>query len=213
MGSTTSAPQKVKIRGVYYEGDVARQLEAISKRESAKPSETAGLFTNMRPDTLTPAQVEALERMRQARDNPTTVPEKDPYTFWEKTGLVPIALARLRPRQYYMPITDFSQYDYDQMSPEEEDLRARWLARLQDVGWQIPLTIWGTFTTAAFALPKTQRLFLMVLGGYVAIFGEWCRAYANALPQRQDLDDFIVAKEIWYIKNVEAEELGIAPRE
>ena len=220
MGSVLSSsssqyrdPSRVAMRGVMYEDDVLKTLLKSKKREAeADPdaeTDKMGLFTNLRAETLSGPQLKILQNLRNAKADPATQPEAEPYTFWERTSLIATHVSRLQPRIYYYPTADFSQYHYDDMSPEEKELKGRWMAKIFDFGWQFPLAIWSGFLTVGFGLPPFHRWATLAIGGYVAVFSEWCRVYNAALPERQDLDDFIVAKEIWYMKNVEAQELGL----
>ena len=130
-------------------------------------------------------------------------PDEVPYTFWEKIGVFPIHVDRLRPRQYYIPTTDFRYYDYDEMSPEERELKERWMARLFDYNWQVPTFFFSTVAAASAALPTKARMPLIMFAAIGGSMAEGYRVVWNASVEREVLDDFIVAKEIWYIKNVE----------
>jgi hypothetical protein len=136
-------------------------------------------------------------------------PEAEPYTFWERIGAVPISMARVRPRQYYHPVTNFATFDYDEQSPEEVELRARWLARMFDYGWTYPATMFCIGSAASIPLPFRIRLPMMAAVGITVVFAEFQRVYANAAKEKEMLDDFLMAKEIWYIKNVETKEFGL----
>ena len=153
------------------------------------------------------------QRMQETLDVKKEVsragPEDSPYTFWERIGATPIAAARIRPRQYYMPTTDFRQYSYDDQSPEEVKLRAAWMARMYDFGWSYPATVFCICSAMCVPLPFRVRLPMMASVSITVVFLEFQRVYTNAAREKEELDDFLVAKEIWYIKNVEVRELGI----
>eukprot|EP00760_Papus_ankaliazontas_P010622 PhM_4_TR14382/c0_g1_i1/m.54373 len=187
--------------------DAMDELIQAAEKEKLEEEEKYGMLKHVRPDTLTAVQLAQLESLRMGKA--TTPVEDEPYTFWERTGLVPIHVGRLRPRIFYYPITDFSKYAYDEISPEERELKARWIAKIYDFGMAMPMCVWSCVLTGSIALPNTPRWALMILGGYLGLFLEFCRVYTLALPERQDLDDFIVAKEVWYIKNVEARDFGL----
>ncbi|AIN97167.1 hypothetical protein LPMP_171290 [Leishmania panamensis] len=136
-------------------------------------------------------------------------PEAEPYTFWERIGLVPVHPSRVRARQYYHPITDFALYDYDEISPEEKELTARWMARVMEFNGATPAGILCAAGCVVLPLHTVYRMPLLVAAGITGVAVEVTRAYMAASQQRQDLDDFLLAKEIWYIKNVETYQLGL----
>lgn len=136
-------------------------------------------------------------------------PEVEPYTFWERVGLVPVHPSRVRARQYYHPVTDFGLYDYDDVSPEEKELTARWMAKVMEFNGAIPAGILCAAGCVVLPMPTHFRMPLLVAAGITGVAVEVTRSYMAAFKQRQDLDDFILAKEIWYIKNVETYQLGI----
>ncbi|AYU77908.1 hypothetical protein conserved [Leishmania donovani] len=136
-------------------------------------------------------------------------PEEEPYTFWERIGLVPVHPSRVRARQYYHPITDFALYDYDEVSPEEKELTAKWMARVMEFNAATPAGILCVTGCLVLPLHTVYRMPLLVAAGITGVAVEVTRAYMAASQQRQDLDDFLLAKEIWYIKNVETYQLGI----
>lgn len=144
-----------------------------------------------------------------AINKPRPGPEKVPYTFWERMGLAPVHPSRLRPRQYYLPITDFSLYDYDEISPEEKELTARWLSRVFEFNAGTPMGILCGAGCLVLPLHTVYRMPILIGVAVGAVAMEITRSYLAAAEQRQDLDDFIMAKEIWYIKNVETYQLGI----
>jgi hypothetical protein len=137
-------------------------------------------------------------------------PEAEPYTFWERVGAMPISLARVRPRQYYYPVTDFTMFGYDQASPEERLLKANWMARMFDFNYQLPVMIWGSSLVFAIAMPPVIRLPVLMSTGITCVFAECTRVYVAGAREREMLDDFLHAKECWYIKNVETQELELA---
>lgn len=136
-------------------------------------------------------------------------PEEEPYTLWERAGLVPVHASRVRERQYYYPVTDFGMYDYDDISPEEKELTARWMARVMEFNGAVPAGILCATGCVVLPLHTRFRMPLLVAAGALGVAVEVTRSYMAASKQRQDLDDFILAKEIWYIKNVETYQLGI----
>ncbi|KAG5481589.1 hypothetical protein LSCM1_05613 [Leishmania martiniquensis] len=136
-------------------------------------------------------------------------PEEQPYTFWERIGLVPVHPARVRARQYYHPITDFALYDYDEISPEEKELTAKWMARVMEFNGATPAGILCAAGCLVLPLHTVYRMPLLVAAAITGVAVEVTRAYMAASQQRQDLDDFLLAKEIWYIKNVETYQLDI----
>ncbi|CAG9572367.1 conserved hypothetical protein [Leishmania major strain Friedlin] len=136
-------------------------------------------------------------------------PEEEPYTYWERIGLVPVHPSRVRARQYYHPITDFALYDYDEVSPEEKELTAKWMARVMEFNGATPAGILCAAGCLVLPLHTVYRMPLLVAAGITGMAVEVTRAYMAASQQRQDLDDFLLAKEIWYIKNVETYQLGI----
>ena len=149
-----------------------------------------------------------------ARDpeNAAPSPEVKPYTFWERVGAMPVNVGRLRPRQYYYPCTDFRDWTYDEASPEESQLRARWLSRMFDVSWHWPVIYFSSSFIFCLPLPATYRTPGRVCCALTSVLAEGMRVYINAGAEREALDDFIVAKEFWYMKNVEALELGLVSK-
>lgn len=136
-------------------------------------------------------------------------PEKSPFTFWERMGLVPVHSSRIRPRQYYHPVTDFGLYSYDEVSPEEKELTAKWMAKVMEFNGAIPAGILCAAGCFVLPLHTVYRMPLLVAAGITGVAVEVTRGYIGASEQRQDLDDFILSKEIWYIKNMETYQLGI----
>ena len=149
---------------------------------------------------------------RSALESPKVLPgpeETTGFTYWERMGWVPIHPSRLRPRQHYMPTTDFNMYDYDEKSPEEKELYSRWLARTLDLDASIPIAALLVSWVVTMPFHAKVRVPLLLLTMIGAVTTEITRASIRAAPARQDLDDFHVAKEIWYIKNVEAYQMGV----
>lgn len=137
-------------------------------------------------------------------------PEEAPYTFWERIGLAPVHPSRVRARQYYHPITDFAMYDYDEISPEEKELTARWMAHVLEFNGAVPAGILCAVGCIVLPLPTYLRMPLLVGAGAAGVGVEVTRSYMAAFRDRQDLDDFILAKELWYIKNIETYQLEVA---
>jgi hypothetical protein len=190
MGARSS---KVDIPGVVYSEDYKPETLADYK-------EYTGGMQHLVEESVPDLLRGALERKSSMA---APAPEMVPYTLGERLGFIAIRPERLRPRQYYIPTTDFRYYDYDEMSPEERELKERFMARMFDMNWGLPSVFFGV--TAAFSamLPMTIRLPILMFGGVFGTFLEAYRTYHNAAVERENLDDFIVAKEIWYIKNVE----------
>ncbi|EPY32967.1 hypothetical protein STCU_02555 [Strigomonas culicis] len=169
-----------------------------------QPEAYKGTIRNVRVETAQPRLLEA--------GSPTATrpgPEEEPYTFWERVGLVPVHPSRIRARQYYHPITDFGLYDYDEVSPEEKDLTARWMAQVMEFNGAIPAGVLCVAGCLVLPLHTVYRMPLLVGAGITGVAIEVTRSYMAASKQRQDLDDFILAKEVWYIKNVETYQLGV----
>ena len=165
-----------------------------------------GAMYHVRPETMPKPMVHFLDVDAEVRKEG---PETAPYTFWERIGAVPVSAARLRPRQYYYPTTDFSKFTYDDQSPEEVLLRAKWIARMYEFGWTYPATVFTASSAMCVPLPFRIRLPAMVACAITAVALEMQRVYALAAKEKEHLDDFLFAKEVWYIKNVEARELGV----
>lgn len=218
MGGFTSKPVETfenfnfkGLPGIYDEQEVGRQLvkQALDAEKGDKEpwmGSLASLISHTMPERFK----KAFDQRKPENAAPT--PEEKPYTFWERTGAMPVAISRLRARQYYHPYTDFRNFTYDEASPEEQDLRAKWLARMFDVSWHWPLIYFTTSFTCCLPLPPVYRTPGVVCCALTAIFLEGMRVYINAGHEREDLDDYIVAKEFWYIKNVEALELGLVAK-
>ncbi|KEG14809.1 hypothetical protein DQ04_00301190 [Trypanosoma grayi] len=192
---------RVCIPGVVYsdEIDAAARLQ-----EQQEASLWRGNLRNIRMDT-----VPGLLLRSNSPDQARTGPEEAPYTFWERVGVVPVHPSRVRPRQYYHPTTDFGLYDYDEVPPEEKELTARWMAKVLEFNGAVPLGILCFAGCLVLPLHTVYRMPLLVASGATGVAVEIVRAYMSAAKERQDLDDFILAKEIWYIKNMEAYQLGI----
>ncbi|CUG85491.1 Hypothetical protein, putative [Bodo saltans] len=143
---------------------------------------------------------------------PTNVrpgPEEEPYTWLERTGLVPIHPSRVRARQFYHPTTDFAMYDYDTMAPEEKDLTARWISKVFEFNMAVPTMVVCGGAMIILPLHTRFRAPLLIALGATGVFVEGWRACLAAAKERQDLDDYIMAKEIWHIKNIETYQLGL----
>nr|CCC90555.1 unnamed protein product [Trypanosoma congolense IL3000] len=192
---------RVNIPGVVYsdEIDPAGYLERQQRMSAWR-----GNLRNVRLETVP----DLLLRTSTA-ENTLAGPEDAPYTFWERIGIVPVHPSRVRPRQFYHPITDFALFDYDEISPEERELTARWLAKVLEFNAAMPLGILCAAGCFVLPLHTVYRLPLLVASAATGVMFEITRSYMSAGSERQDLDDFILAKEIWYIKNVEAYQLGI----
>jgi hypothetical protein len=199
MGQSSAKPFGYGTPGVIYSEDwKAPEVEDFSAWK--------GTLFHVRPDQLPNVMKKSIDN-----DDPAKKPgpEEIPYTFWERIGAVPLSAARLRPRQYYHPVTDFTKFSYDQMSPEEVELRSRWMARMWEFGWQYPLILWSAGTAFCIPLPFKIRLPATVVVGISVVMLEFHRVYVNASKEKEMLDDFLFAKEIWYIKNVETKEFGL----
>ncbi|ESL11200.1 hypothetical protein TRSC58_01057 [Trypanosoma rangeli SC58] len=192
---------RVSVPGVVYSDEIDAASQLQKQREA---SAWRGNLRNVRLDTAP-----ALLLRKSGADQLLPGPEKDPYTFWERIGVVPVHPSRVRPRQYYHPITDFGLYDYDEVPPEERDLTAGWMAKVLEFNGAVPLGIVCAAGCVVLPLHTVYRMPLLVAAGASGVMVEITRAYMSAAKERQDLDDFILAKEIWYIKNVETYQLGI----
>lgn len=187
------------VPGVVY-SDEMRLDELISLKEA----KWDGVLRNVRMETAP-----AILTQGNALNEEKPGPEKEPYSFWERVGIVPVHPSRVRQRQYYLPITDFALYDYDEASPEERDLTARWMARVMQFNGYVPAGVLAVGACIALPFPTPIRMPLLIATGLSGVALELTRSYLRAAEERQDLDDFIMAKEIWYIKNVETYQLGI----
>ncbi|AAZ11376.1 uncharacterized protein TEOVI_000011500 [Trypanosoma equiperdum] len=192
---------RVNIPGVVYSDEI--DATATYDRQQ-RESMWRGNLRNVRLDTVPPLLLRT-----SGAENALLGPEEEPYTFWERVGVVPVHPSRVRPRQYYHPITDFGLYDYDEVSPEERDLTARWLAKVLEFNAAVPLGILCAAGCLVLPLHTVYRMPLLVASAATGVMFEITHSYMNAGKERQDLDDFILAKEIWYIKNVEAYQLDI----
>lgn len=144
--------------------------------------------------------------------HPTNVrpgPEEEPYTWLERMGLVPIHPSRVRARQFYHPITDFALYDYDELSPEEKNLTAEWISKVFEFNMAVPTMFVMLGAMVVLPLHSRFRAPMLVAVGATGVFVEGARAYMGAARERQNLDDFIMSKEIWHIKNIETYQLGL----
>lgn len=183
----------------------SRQLTQEALSNEIDGTRWTGGLQHVNMDTAPPLLLSSLNTINDIRPGP----EHDPYTFWERAGLVPVHPSRVRPRQFYHPITDFALYKYDDISPEEKELTARWMARVMEFNGAIPAGILCAAGCFVLPLHTVYRMPLLVAAGITGVAVELTRAYMGASEQRQDLDDFILAKEIWYIKNIETYQLGV----
>ena len=163
-----------------------------------------GFLHNIRLDTA-PRQLIEASRPEATRPGP----EEEPYTWMERIGLMPVHPSRVRGRQFYHPTTDFAMYDYDELAPEEKELTAQWMSKCLEFNMAVPAFV--LFLSAMVVLPLHTRfrLPLLVACASTGVFIEGARSYLAASRERQDLDDYVLAKEIWYIKNVETYQLGL----
>ncbi|KAG5508263.1 hypothetical protein JKF63_05519 [Porcisia hertigi] len=189
------------IPGVVYSDQLQNIKEDLERQQNIK---WGGNLRNVRLESA-PDLIVRTSSGSAARPGP----EEVPYTFWERIGLVPVHPSRVRARQYYHPITDFALYDYDEISPEEKELTAKWMARVMEFNGATPAGILCAAGCLVLPLHTVYRMPLLVAAGITGVAVEVTRAYMAASQQRQDLDDFLLAKEIWYIKNVETYQLGI----
>lgn len=192
--------QNNDIPGVVYSDEI--KLDDV-KKTVEKP--WAGGLHNININTAPPLLRNPINQINNLQPGP----EKNPYTFWERVGLVPVHPSRIRPRQFYHPITDFGLYSYDEISPEEKELTAKWMAKVMEFNGAIPAGILCAAGCLVLPLHTVYRMPLLVAAGITGVAVEVSRGYIGASEQRQDLDDFILAKEIWYIKNMETYQLGI----
>ncbi|GET87689.1 hypothetical protein, conserved [Leishmania tarentolae] len=190
-----------RIPGVVYSDQLQNIKEELERQQSIR---WAGNLRNVRLESA-PELIVRTSSSSAALPGP----EEEPYTFWERIGLVPVHPSRVRARQYYHPITDFALYDYDEVSPEEKELTAKWMARVMEFNGATPAGILCAAGCLVLPLHTVYRMPLLVAAGITGVAVEVTRAYMAASQQRQDLDDFLLAKEIWYIKNVETYQLGI----
>ncbi|KAH9599341.1 hypothetical protein LSM04_006656 [Trypanosoma melophagium] len=199
---------RVCLPGVVYSEEMrVGQRESTRAGESLQITPAAAWHGGLRNVRMSTAPAPLLRSAALAAEvaGPATVP----YTFAERVGIVPVHPARVRPRPYYHPITDFGLYDYDEVSPEEKALTARWMAKVFEFNSATPLAVLCVTGCIVLPLHTVYRMPLLVAAGATGVAAEITRAYMAAAPERQDLDDFILAKEIWYIKNVETYQLGI----
>ncbi|ORC87712.1 uncharacterized protein TM35_000201210 [Trypanosoma theileri] len=199
---------RVCIPGVVYSEELrVSQREGIRNAEIPQTAESTAWRGGLRNVRMSTAPALLLRSAASAADveGPATVP----YTFAERVGIVPVHPARVRPRPYYHPTTDFGLYDYDEISPEEKALTARWMAKVFEFNSAVPLGVLCATGCIVLPLHSVYRMPLLVAAGATGVVAEITRAYMSAAPERQDLDDFILAKEIWYIKNVETYQLDI----
>ncbi|KAL7704526.1 hypothetical protein N2W54_000990 [Lotmaria passim] len=189
------------IPGVVYSEDMVSLAASLEEQRSKV---WGGNLRNVRMETA-PDLIVRTSGAAQAKPGPET----EPYTFWERVGLVPVHPSRVRARQYYHPITDFALYDYDEVAPEEKELTAKWMAKVMEFNGATPAGILCVAGCVVLPLHTIYRMPLLVAAGITGVAVEVTRAYMAASQQRQDLDDFLLAKEIWYIKNVETYQLGL----
>lgn len=181
--------------------------DAISPHDLSESlvKEWTGDFRHINLATAPPLLYASINQANEAKLGP----EMEPYTFWERVGLIPVHPSRIRPRQYYHPITDFALYDYDEISPEEKELTAKWMAKVMEFNGAIPAGILCAAACLVLPLHTVYRMPLLVGAGIMGVATEVTRSYMGASDLRQDLDDFILSKEIWYIKNIETYRLGV----
>lgn len=189
-----------------------RHDDAIPGVQYYNPSSTVnvqqkkyeGFLHNVKLDTA-PQQLIACSGPMATKPGP----EEEPYTWFERMGLAPVHPSRVRARQFYMPTTDFGMFDYDEVSPEERDLTARWMSRSLEFNMAVPTIFMCTSMMICVPLPTKFRLPVLLACAVTGVMIEGVRANLAAAKERQDLDDFILAKEIWHIKNVETYQLGL----
>lgn len=191
----------VDVPGVIYSDD----LDVDAELQRFEGLQWLGELRNVWKETVPDELLALSDPSRAAKAGP----EVEPYTFWERVGFVPVHPSRVRARQYYHPITDFGLYDYDEVSPEEKELTARWMARVMEFNGAIPAGVLCAAGCVVLPMATHFRMPLLVAAGITGVAVEVTRSYMAAFAQRQDLDDFLLAKEIWYIKNVETYQLGI----
>lgn len=188
----------VDIHGVVYSDDI--NVKAEMDRLALLPWQ--GSTQNLRTESIS----DVLRRNQSRSDQG---PEEVPFSFWERIGIVPVHPSRVRPRQFYHPITDFALHDYDECSPEEKELLSKWMARATEFDTTMPLGILCASSMIVLPFHTMYRMPLLIGIGFTSVMAEIIKSYMAAFQQRQDLDDFILAKEIWYIKNIETYQLQL----
>lgn len=194
--------------GVFTNEDCEQHIVGAIQSSDRKDDPWLGSLNSMINHTMPSRFKDAF----QARDENAPSPEEIPYTFWERIGAMPVHVARIRPREYYYPWTDFRNFTYDESSDEEVQLRAAWLSKMFDISWHWPAIWFASGFCLVIPLPPAYRTPSVVAIALTSVFLEGARVYVNAAPEREKLDDFIVAKEFWYVKNVEALELGLVAK-
>ena len=199
---------RIHLPGVtYHDGSRSQHHDEkeIEILTSQLPSFKGPTFHHAYMDLMTEEQK---EYVKQLQNNAPSV-EDVPYSFSEKVGCLPIHAARLRPRQYYMPTTNFERYDYDEASPEEEVLKSAFYAKALEFDVSLPAA--GLLFSALFFMkvPSYIRLTLISCITVTALMAEFSRSWLAANKERLELDDFLLAKELWYIKNDEVREHNI----
>ena len=197
-----SGSKKVVMPGVVYSEDWSMPDRFLPQTHD---SSNHALFQRL------PKAAERLSRYSEQIAGPrvTAGPEVEPYTWWERIGGVPLTASRFRPRQFYHPTTDFRKYTYDEMGPEERRLKAEWISRIINPNWVQATMIWVTLSLPAVVLPARYRMPYAIATANSTFFIEAIIQWMDAAVERQNLDDFLVAKEVWYIKNVETAQLKI----
>jgi hypothetical protein len=187
---------KVTIPGVVYSEDWTPTADYVWERSNRN---------------LTYNGYEALDEFVNTRGELTPpAPDELPYTYGEQVGLVGVHPGRMQPRSFYMPTTDFGMYDYDEVSPEEKELYVKWSAKMAaDYNVAYLAGAMGTALLVTAWAPLPARVFATFTTAVLGSFLDTMRVYWNASVEREHLDDFLVAKEIWYLKNVEAYQLQL----
>ena len=136
-------------------------------------------------------------------------PEEEPYTKLEQAGFIGVHPSRSTPRQFYMPTTDFAMYEYDEISPEEQELMTKWTAKMinNNPFWVLSALSFSGIVTCRAPIPVRMTMILGTVA--VGTIADIVRVYTLAAVEREQLDDFILAKEVWYMKNVEAYQLRL----
>lgn len=195
-----------KLKGLWSGGKV--NIPGVVYSEDWKPPSNMRREPNSPYREVLPTLDPRLENERNAYKLPT--PEELPYTYLERTGALPLAAERVKARQYYMPTTDFSQFEYDDASPEEKRLTAQWAAELYNFNWAVPMGVFMVGSLVAFPFPNNAvRSVIGMSSCVIGLWAEWTRLSFTSARARQNLDDYLLTKEIWYIKNVEVYELEV----
>ena len=196
--------KRVDVPGVVYSDKWEVPTDFLPKKDTASSANHA-LFNRL------PKAAERINAYGEKLAGPrvTAGPEVEPYSFWERIGGIPLTSSRFRPRQFYHPSTDFRMYTYDQMSPEERRLKAEWIARIMNPDWMQATMIYVTLSLPSVLLPAKYRMGYAMAASTTTFFAEAVIQWMDAAAERQNLDDFLVAKECWYIKNVETAQLKL----